>query len=79
MILTKHDQHVNEMMTTACKFKNFSWSRFLIIMQNINMVTNGKYNCRMIPSVTVTATGPGRQVMPWPRTIDDRDQPTAQG
>ena len=50
MILTKLDQHVNEMMTTTGKkFQNFLWSRFLIIVQTVNMVTNGKCNCRLIP------------------------------
>ena len=50
MILPKLGQHVNEMMTTAGKnFLNFVWSRFLIIMQNFNMVTNGKCSCRLIP------------------------------
>ena len=48
MILTKLDRHVNEMMLTAGKkFHNFSWSRFLIIVQNVNMVTNGKCNSRL--------------------------------
>ena len=52
MIFTKLDQHVNEIMTTAGKkFKNFRWSRFLIIVQNINMVTNGKRNSRLNPCV----------------------------
>ena len=51
MILTKLDQHVNEMMRTAGKkFHNFGWFRFLIIMQNINMGTNGKRNSRLIPN-----------------------------
>ena len=50
MILTKLDQHVNEMMTTAGKnFQNLLWSRFLIIVQNVNMVTNGKRNSRLNP------------------------------
>ena len=48
--LPKLDQHVNEMMTTAGKkFHNLLLSRFLIIMQNVNMDTNGKCNCRLIP------------------------------
>ena len=48
--LTKLDQHVNEMMATAGKkFQNFLWSRFLIIMQNVNMVANGKRNRRLNP------------------------------
>ena len=52
MILTKVDQHINEMMTTAGKeFQNFVRSRFLIIMQNVNMVTNGKPNSRLNPGV----------------------------
>ena len=51
MILTKPDKHVNEMMTMAGKkFKNFWWSCFLIIVQNVNMVTNGKRNSRLKPS-----------------------------
>ena len=50
MILTKLDQHVNEMMTTAeKKFRNFLWSRFLIIVHNVNMVGNGKRNRRLNP------------------------------
>ena len=50
MILTKLDQHVNEMMTTAGKkFLIFLRSRFLIIMQNINMVAIGKRNSRLNP------------------------------
>ena len=54
MILIKLDQHVNEMMTTAGqKFQNFLWSRFLIIVKNFNMVTNGKRNSRLNPSVRV--------------------------
>ena len=45
MILTKLDQHVNEMMKTAGKkFQDFLYSRFLIIVQNVNMVTIGKRN-----------------------------------
>ena len=41
MMLTKLGQHVNEMITVAVKhFQNFSWSRFLIIRQNVNMATN---------------------------------------
>ena len=50
MILTKLDQHVKEMMITAGKkFHNLLWSRFLIIVQNVNMVTNGKRNSRLNP------------------------------
>ena len=42
--------HVNEMMTTTGKkFQNFGWSCFLIIVQNVNMVTNGKRNSRLNP------------------------------
>ena len=52
MILTKLDHHVNEMMTTAGeKFQNCLLFRFLIIMQNVNKVTNGKRNSRLNPSV----------------------------
>ena len=48
--LTKLDQHVNEMMATAGKkFKNLLWSRFLIMVQNVNLVTNGKRNRRLNP------------------------------
>ena len=51
--LNKLDQHVNEMMTKAGKkFQNFLWSRFLIIVQNVNMVTNGKHNSRLKPTAT---------------------------
>ena len=51
--LTKLDQHVNEMMTTAGKkFQNVLWSRFLIIMQNVNMIANGKEHSRLNPSDT---------------------------
>ena len=32
------------------KFLNFRWSRFLIIVQNVNMVTNGKRNSRLNPN-----------------------------
>ena len=50
MILTKLDQHVNEMMTMAGKkFQNFWWSCFLIIVQNVNMITNGNRNSRLNP------------------------------
>ena len=53
MILTKLDQHVNEMMITAEKtFQNLLWSCFLIIVQNVNMVTNGKHNSRLNPIPT---------------------------
>ena len=53
--MTKLDQHVNEMMATAGKkFKNFLWSRFLIIVQNVNMIVNGKCNSRLNPSATST-------------------------
>ena len=46
--LIKLDQHVNEMTTTAGKkFPIFLWSRFLIIMQHVNMVPNGKRNSRL--------------------------------
>ena len=48
--LTKLDQLVTEMMiTTASKFQNVSASGFLIILQNANMVANGKVNCVMSP------------------------------
>ena len=52
MILTKLNQHDNEMMTTAGKkYHIFLWSHFLIIMQNVNKVINGKRNSRLIPSI----------------------------
>ena len=51
MILTKLDHHVNEMMTTGGeKFQNFLCSRFIIIVQNVNMVTSGKSNSRLNPN-----------------------------
>ena len=51
MILTKLDQRVSEMMTTAGKkFHTFLWFRFLIIMQNVNMTANGKRNRRLNPA-----------------------------
>ena len=50
MIFTKLDQHVDEMMTIlGKKFQNLLWSRFLIIVQNVNMVTNGKRNSKLNP------------------------------
>ena len=50
MTLTKRDQHVNEMMPTADKeYQKFGQSRFLIIVQNVNMFTNGKRNIRLNP------------------------------
>ena len=50
MIWTKLNLHVNEMLPTAGdKFHNLLWSRFLIIMQNVNMVSNGKHNSRLNP------------------------------
>ena len=50
MILTKRDQHVHAMRTTAGKkFKHLLWSCFLIIVQNVNMVTDGKRNSRLNP------------------------------
>ena len=55
VILTKLDQHVNQIKTTAGeKFHNFLWSRFLIIMQNVNVITIGKCNCRLIPMMKST-------------------------
>ena len=54
MILTKLDQHVSEMMTTAGKkFLNFWWFCFLIIMQNVNMAANGKRNRRLNPTLAI--------------------------
>ena len=48
--LTKLNQHVNEMMATAGKkFQNFLWSRFLIIVQNVNMVVKRNCNSRLNP------------------------------
>ena len=50
MILSKLVQHINELMITAGKkFKNFRSSRFLIIVQNVSMVTNWKRNSRLKP------------------------------
>ena len=52
--LAKLDQYVNAMMATAGKkFQNLLWSRFLIIMQNVNMVANGKRNRRLDPDVQI--------------------------
>ena len=57
MRLTKLDQRVNEMMTTAGKkFKNFLWSHFLIIIQNVNMVADGKRNSRLNPECAIDAS-----------------------
>ena len=40
------------MMTTAGKkFHNLLWSRFLIIMQNVNMVAKGKRKSRLNPKL----------------------------
>ena len=50
--LTKLDQYVTEMMiTTGNKFSNFPASGFLIILQNANMIANGKVNCVMSPYI----------------------------
>ena len=50
MLIGTLNQHVSEMMTTAGKkFQNFLWFNFLIIMQNVNMVANGKGNSRLNP------------------------------
>ena len=63
--MTKLDQHVNEMMTTAGKkFQIFLWSRFLIIMQNVNMVANGKRNNRLNPSCVLLKRCPGEACDP---------------
>ena len=44
------------MMTTAGKkFQNLLWSHFLIIVQNVNIVTNGKRNSRLKPLQRVAA------------------------
>ena len=51
--LTTLDQHVTEMMITrGNNFLNFPASGFLIviILQNANMVANGKVNCVMSPN-----------------------------
>ena len=49
--MTKLDQHVNEMIATAGKkFQNFLLSHFFIIVQNVNMVVNGKRNTRLNPN-----------------------------
>ena len=46
--LTKLDQHFSEMIITRGNtFYKFHASGFLIIVQNANMVANGKVNCVM--------------------------------
>ena len=51
MILIKVGQYINEMMAVAVdNFKNFLWSRFLIIRQNVNMATNAILNCGLTPN-----------------------------
>ena len=50
MTLTKLDQPVNEMMTTAGKkFQIFYGPIFSTNVQNVCMVTNGKRNSRLNP------------------------------
>ena len=52
--MTKVYQHVSDMMTTAVKkFHNFVLSRFLIIIQNVNMVANGICNSRLNPTESI--------------------------
>ena len=53
MIFIKAGEHVTEMMAVAVKkFQNFGWSDFLIIRQNVNMVTNAIFYCGLPPRVT---------------------------
>ena len=50
MILIKAGEHVSEMMAVVVKkFKNFLWSGFLIIRQNVNMATNAILYCGLPP------------------------------
>ena len=50
MVLIKFGQYINEMMAVAVdNFKNFCWSRFLIIIQNVNMATDAILNCGQTP------------------------------
>ena len=57
MVLTPFGKHVNEMMAVAVKkFKNFLWSRFLIIRQNVNMATNAILYSGLTP-IEVAAYG----------------------
>ena len=54
MILIKFGQYINEMMAVAMdNLKNFWWSRFLIIRQNINMATNAILNCGLTPITSI--------------------------
>ena len=51
------------MMTAAGKnFSNLLWSRFLIIMQNVSMATNGKCNCMLNPTVQLSCWHPASKV-----------------
>ena len=51
MILIKAGEHVSEMMAVPVKkFKNFGWSGFLIIRQNVNMATNAILYCGLPPA-----------------------------
>ena len=46
MILSKHGQHVNEMMAvTVNTFQNFLWLNFLISSQNVSKATNAILHC----------------------------------
>ena len=47
------------MITKANKFYNCPASGFLIILQNANMVANGKVNCAMSPVAFATNAKPG--------------------
>ena len=52
MILIKFGQRVNGMMVVAVEtFQNFSWSRFFIIRQNVNMATNAILNSGLTPQM----------------------------
>ena len=49
ILVTKLDRSARKIMTAAsAKFKNFLWSRFLIILQNGNMTNEGKIDCTLI-------------------------------
>ena len=79
MILTKLDHHVIEMKTTAGKkFQNFVWSRFLIIVQNVNMVTNGKRNSRLNPLASSKHREDGAQRCNTSRPINNSHSQAAE-
>ena len=43
------------MITAGKEFKNFLWSSFFIIMQNVNMATSGKCNSMLNPIMFMTS------------------------